>query len=363
MTLLDLPATEARPRPSRTRRRLLTRLAAALVVLALVGAGTVVTVQRLTGLPGNAAFEYGDTVVTRDQLAHRVELLSALYGITQPKGERARASFRRDTAKAVAVSMVLDHAARSRDIVIADKSARDTLASMIGSQLGDGGQAEFTRILGQFGVSERNVLDEIKRQQATARLFQDVTAGIVAGVTAEDARAAFDADPGRYATPEKRHLRNIVVATREEAEAILAAVRSGRAFGALAARRSLDDATRTGRGDLGTVTADALETGYAAAAFAAGAGHTFGPVETKFGWNVGQVLAITPAASATYDQVSSQVLDTVRSERAMAAWRAFVAGEIKRAHVEYADAYRPAHPDAPPTDQPGTPAVTQAGRP
>ena len=363
MTLLETPTNRSSflravpPRPGRAR------LVAAVVVLALVGAGATLAVKRFTGLPGNAAFEYAGAVVTRDELSDRVELLGALYGISEPDDAKGRASFRRDAAKAIAVSMILDRAAQARDIVIADKSARDTLATMIRTQLGPDGSAEFTRVLGEFGVSERNVLDEVKRQQATARLFQDVTAAAVAGVTIEDARAYYDADPAKFAVPEKRRLRNIVVATRAEAEGILAKVRAGRDFGSLARRHSLDESTRDSRGSLGTVDASRLESSYARAAFAVPAGDAFGPVETEFGWNVGLVVAVRHGTRVAFDDVSGRVLDTVRSERATRAWSDFLADQLRKADVHYADTYRPAEPEAPPTDQAGTSLTSPGSQP
>lgn len=363
MTLTELTSPEDAATQETPPRRRWRPWLTGVVVLALLAGGAGLAIRRLTGLPGDAAFEYAGHVVTRDQLAQRVHLLAALYGISEPTGSKARAAFRRDTAKAVAVSMILDHLARSKGIVIADKSARDTLSSMISNQLGDDGQAQFTKILGQFGVSEKDVLDEVKRQQATARLFQSVTAKAVAGVTADDAQAYFQADPARFATPERRRIRNMVVGTRQQAQAVLAALRRGRDFAALARRRSLDDATRASGGDLGTVTATQLDSTYAAAAFGTPQGRFFGPVQTKFGWNVGEVIAVKPATTVTYDQVSAQVLDEVRSERAMKTWHSFLADQIRKAHVEYADRYRPAHPDAPPADQPGTQTGSLAGQP
>jgi peptidyl-prolyl cis-trans isomerase C len=333
----------------------LTRVALGVLVLALATAGVVAGVKRFTGLPANAAFEYGDKVMTQTELHHRVDLLEALYGIKAPSDAKGKDSFKRDSAKAVAVSMILDHAASSRHIEIADKQARDTLAGMVKDQLGSDGSSDFTKILGEFGVNEANVLDEIKRQQAIARLFQEVTRKAVESVTDDDAHAYFDAHTSQFAVPEQRRLMNIVVATRKEADRLLARARAGSNFGAMAKQSSLDESTRSSGGLLGTVGAAQLEDAYAKAAFSVRAGQTFGPVETKFGWNVGKVVAVKPGTAADFTAASAQVRDAVRSERAMTAWRAFLADQIKKADVEYAKAYLPAHPDAPPSQQPGVP--------
>jgi len=247
------------------------------------------------------------------------------------------------------VSLILDKAATAHDIVISDKSARDTLSSMARVQLGDDPRA-FTELLGKFGVSENDVLAELKRQQAIARLFQEVTRHAVDSATAGDVRDYFDEDPARFAVPEQRNLRNIVVASSKDASVVLARARQGVDFGGLARRTSLDDATRDKLGALGTVTAAQLDPTFAKAAFAAPAGELFGPVKSALGWNVGLVRKVVPGRNVDFASVRDQVTDVVRSERALAAWRDWLVGEIQHADVEYAGDYLPAHPDDPPAD-------------
>jgi parvulin-like peptidyl-prolyl isomerase len=336
------PIEFRRPRLTRGRAAV-----AALVVLLGVAAA-VIAVTQSRGLPDDAAFEYDGEVVTTADLDDRVEVLGALYGIKEPEAGKDKDTFRRDTAKAVAVSMILEDAAADEDIVISDKSARDTLAKMVDGQMGADPQRAFTEMLSRFGVTEDSVLQEVKRQQALALLFQKLTAEAVEDVTPTDVRAFYGKDPGRFGTPERRQLRNIVVATRAEADAVLAQVRSGTDFAAAARQSSLDDATREQGGAVGEVGAGELEEAYAEAAFAAGAGELFGPVQTRHGWNVGQVLKVLPAAAATFAAVEDQVTDELRSERALKAWREWLADRIRDADVEYAAAYRPAHPDEPP---------------
>jgi peptidyl-prolyl cis-trans isomerase C len=329
--------------------RLTRATAVGLAVVVLLGvAAAVVAVRMNRGLPDDAAFEYDGTVVTKAELDRRVEVLGALYGIAEPTDEDEKDTFRRDVAKAVAVSMILEDAARDQGIVISDKSARDTLAKMVEGQLGNDPQRAFTEMLARFGVTEDDVLEEVKRQQAIARLFQDRTADAVDDVTPTDVRAYYGQDPDRFATPERRRLRNIVVKARREAVAVLARVRRGNDFAALARATSLDDATRQKGGSMGTVGAGELEGAYADAAFAAAAGEAFGPVQTRFGWNVGQVVRIVPGRAVSFAEVEDRVTDELRSERALKAWRAWLADRIHDADVEYAASYRPAHPDEPP---------------
>jgi peptidyl-prolyl cis-trans isomerase C len=112
----------------------------------------------------------------------------------------------------------------------------------------------------------------------------------------------------------------------------------------------LDGGTRDKQGDLGVLTAAQLEPEYAKAAFAAPPGTVFGPVQTRFGWNVGQVTEVVPSTQPAFDQVKERVRDEARSERALGVWRTWLGERIRQAAVEYADDYRPADPDAPPND-------------
>lgn len=336
--------------------QLWTRLGAVVLAVALVAGLAFAGYRHVTALPDDAALSYDGKVVTQAQLTDRADLLGALYGVQKPKGKKDQDTFRRDVAKAVAVSMILDKAAAKRHIVISDKSARDTLASMVKGQLGADPQAAFTKLLGEFGVSEDDVLAELKRQQAIARLFKDVTEDAVDGASAGEVRAYFDKDPEKFAVPEQRDLRNIVVASRKDATAVLARARQGVDFGVLARRTSLDDATREKSGELGIVTAAQLDPTFAQTAFAARAGAVFGPVKSEHGWNVGMVRKIVAGQASTYASVQDQVTDVVRSERGLASWRHWLSRQIKQADVEYADSYLPAHPDDAPVNT--TPSTT-----
>ncbi len=74
----------------------------------------------------------------------------------------------------------------------------------------------------------------------------------------------------------------------------------------------------------------------------------FGPVQTQYGWNVGKVIQITPPAPAVFDTVKDNLRQQLQLERQLDTWRGWLAGVIRKAHVRYADAYRPADPDSPP---------------
>lgn len=342
----------------RTTVRARVVLAAVLaVVVAGVGALAWGWSQRL---PEGAALAVGDRVVTVAQLEERVQTLRALYGVEPPVDDpAAMATFRRDAAKAVAVGMVLQDRAAQMEVGIADTRVRETLNQYVTSQFGEDPAAygQFVEVLGNVGTSEAAVLDEIGQQLAVTELFDRVTTDVA--TSDADVQAAFPAYQDRLSTPETRTISNIVVAGEADAQAVLAQLRGGTPFADVARTASIDGSTRDRGGDLGTVARAQLLPGYGDAAFAAPAGGLFGPVRNEFGWNVGQVVAVTPGQPAQFDAVAPQLRQLVDFDRRLAVWSDWLAGSIRDADVRYADEYLPADPDSAPTGAlgGGTPAV------
>lgn len=337
------------PVPTSTRGRVISAVAVIAVLAAGVGGWWW---YRDTHVPDGVAFRAYGQDVTIAQLDDDARTETALYGLRPPTDGPALDQFRKDFAKAIAVSTIIDHEAADRNIVVAQRQASDVLARFITQNYGEGpaGHDLFVQDLANKGTSEPKVLDELKRQMTVRELAARVTAGVT--VSDEDVRRAFDQHPAQLATPERRDIANIVVSDKTAADDIVGQLRAGANFDQLAGQRSLDGATKGRGGDLGPVSADQLDTGYAAVAFQAPVGAVFGPVQTQYGFNVGQVRSVQPPAPAVFDQVKDQLRQSLADEQVMAKWNAFLVDAIKRAHVLYADEYRPADPDAPPARQP-----------
>jgi peptidyl-prolyl cis-trans isomerase C len=343
------------------RRR--SRRVGLLLVCLLIASGTAVGVVELMkrdGLPPGVAFHVDGQDITQAQLATEIQTLHALYGIQAPTSGAALDTFQRDVAKAYAVSLVLDQAASARHIVIADKQAQDVLTRYMQQQFGNSSDAvtQFDTALGQVGTSESDVLTEIKRQLAVTELFGQVTAGI----TVSDAQVAaeFTQTKASLATPEQRDIHNIVVQASSTGQWLMKQLAAGASFDRLASQFSLDAATNKVGGDLGSVSASQLDSGYAKVAFAAPLNKPFGPIQTRYGWNVGEVVKIVPAAPANYAQVKGSLHDQMLLAAQLTVWRAWLGSEIRNAHVEYARAYLPADPNSAPTGAPGSPEVPGA---
>lgn len=327
------------------------RLVAVVVVLVVVIAGAFLIVQRATALPSDAAMQVGDETVKISELDKRIKVLSGLYNIKQPTDAAKKASFRRDAAKSMAVSIVLERAAKKRDITVTRAQAKQQLSKVIESQM-LGNQKTYEQFLATAGVTESEVLSEITRVIATSRLYSEITAD-VPEVTQAEVQRYYKDHKEKMVTPEQRSIRNIVVGTKAEAEQVLSELGKGAAFATLARSTSRDSATAAKGGSLGAVQASQLEDGYAESAFKARKGKLFGPVQTSSGWNVGQVTDVTEPIPVSLEQATQTLTQTLTTQAQTKVWNKWLGRQIKAADVVYADGYLPKHPDAPPSDQVG----------
>ncbi|MBW0090473.1 peptidyl-prolyl cis-trans isomerase, partial [Pseudonocardia sp. KRD-188] len=331
------------------------RAVAAAVVLVLVAVGAGAVWWQASALPADAAYRLDGRIVTVAELDERIVALQALYGVQAPEDPAAADGFRRDVAKSVVLSDILDREAVERGVVVADKQVTDTRDRYIEEQFGPGGRDAFVRALGNVGTSEESVLEEIRRQMTVGLLMQDVVGPVT--VTDEELRAAYTERQGTLGTPERRTLRNIVVETEEQARAAFDEIRGGVAFEQVAADRSRDESTRGTGGLLGDLARDELEGPVGDAAFAVAPGELYGPVQGQFGWNVGRVDAVAPFVPASFDQVADGLRQALEVERSLAIWQDWIAQQVRESDVVYADDFRPADPDAPPSFGSPAPAV------
>ena len=113
------------------------------------------------------------------------------------------------------------------------------------------------------------------------------------------------------------HVRHILVRTREDAEAALREIQSGKSFGDVAAKASLDPRSRSKGGDLGWNGASAFIEEFSKTMVGLDpAGLAPEPTRTRFGWHVIEVLETKigkdsfPPLSAVKDRLAARLKAT-----------------------------------------------------
>jgi len=338
------------PPPAAERKSSKLALVAVALVALLAGAGTAFALgNRGGGCPAKGdALKIEGTKVSNAEFGRRVELLRALYDVRPPTDPAKLAAFRGDAAKGLAVAVLVSHDVAERKLQAADKVVRDRLDGFIAQRYPEGGRTQFIQALGNYGVSEDDVLAEFRRILETQALFKSVTADVK--VTEEQISQAFEERKAQLAVPERRQLRHLVVKTEDDAKKALARINGPETFEAVAKDASLDTSTKDKGGDLGAVSRAQLDPAFGAAAFGAAKGATFGPVQTKNGWHVGLVEEITPGHPVTLEEVHDPLRETLVAEASLTKWRGYLADRIRTADACYAKGNRPADPKAPPPD-------------
>lgn len=314
------------------------------------------------GLPEGAVLRIDDEVHDVAELEAHLRAQEALYGVEAPDLDDDEE--RRTAAQSLAIALVVDRAVARAGIQVSAEEVDRALAEFLDTTYPEG-RLSFVEALAAEGLSEGQVVDELRRQLLIEQLFAEVTADVQ--VAPEEVQAAYEANSEDFRVPERREVAAIALGDRAEA-ARLRRVLVPATFAAAARRLSLDGTTAPRGGDLGLRTAAELQGPFAAAAFAAPRGQVFGPVRARGGGYVylGLVRSIRPARVQPFSEVRSELADTLVAARSLGLWQSFLVDELRGAEVTYADEYRPAAPDdlpglRPPAGTPSKGAVGQDG--
>lgn len=123
----------------------------------------------------------------------------------------------------------------------------------------------------EIGFTEKDLRDLVRSQLLYQKVFDEITRDIPS-------------------VQEQVWARHILVATEEEARAVLDRLNGGESFVSLAAELSTDTSNKDQGGDLSWFTADKMVEPFSQAAFSLQIGEISQPVQTDFGWHIIQVL-------------------------------------------------------------------------
>lgn len=178
--------------------------------------------------------------------------------------------------------------------------------------------------------------------RAVARLLAD--AARVAEPTEEEIDAYYRAHAAELALPETVTLRQILVATLNEARDVKRRLgRDPKAFDTLARSQSKGEEAAAG-GYLGSFERGQLPTELETVAFALPDGGTSDPVPTPLGYHILRVESRQPARERSLDEARERIRERLAREKRAEAERAFVAEVLARAKVNHEPALRPSPP-------------------
>ena len=188
-----------------------------------------------------------------------------------------------------------------------------------------------TAARGDLSAAMRLGLENEERAYVAALTLDDIA---MAEISAEDLQAAYDTEFGEMEAVTEYNASHILVATQEEAEALVAELEGGADFAELAREHSTGPSGPNG-GQLGWFTAGMMVPSFEEAGFALEVGEVSPPVETRFGWHVVILNDSRDQAAPALEEVREQLEEGLRQARVDAHIESLTAAaEIDRPELD-----------------------------
>jgi peptidyl-prolyl cis-trans isomerase D len=174
--------------------------------------------------------------------------------------------------------------------------------------------AHFDAHKAEYRVGEQRAIKYLLLDRDQAR--QKVT------VPAADVQRYYNTNISQYQTPEQIRASHILLKTdgkdeaavRKTAEGILAQVKGGADFAALAKKVSEDEGSKEQGGDLNYFSRGRMVPEFEDAAFKMNAGETSDLVKSQFGFHIIRVVDKKAGATKTLDEVRQQITDVLQQQ-------------------------------------------------
>ena len=243
-------------------------------------------------------------------------------------------------------------------VVVTDEDVQTRLDELK-TQFFEGDEERYLEELESQGLTEQQVLDDLRFQQLTDALFARVTGTIE--VTDEEIETYYVDNEQSFLDPERREVAHILVETKEEADTIRASIDEGEDFATLAEENSIDEGTAVDGGAY-TAVRGLSAPEFDAVVYELDTNEVSAPVETQFGWHIIKALKdIQEAAVQPLDEVRSQIVSLIRNEREAGVvedWLQALEAKYEN-KVIYAPGFEPPPSVEPPADE-APPAEPQA---
>ncbi|NHN31299.1 peptidylprolyl isomerase [Paenibacillus agricola] len=169
-------------------------------------------------------------------------------------------------------------------------------------------EEEFQQALSQYGMTLDNLKNSIKSDVLLNKIMKPQIT-----ISDDDIKTYYDGNLEALKIPEQVKASRISVATKEEADAIVADLKNGADFAAIAQAKSLDTESKDKGGDLGYVMRGSMEPVFEDAVFALKAGQISDAVQTDSGYDIITVAdhkdAYTPSLEEKKEEITKKLSD------------------------------------------------------
>lgn len=170
----------------------------------------------------------------------------------------------------------------------------------------------------------------VRRRLLREQYFEKQLKG---AISEADAKKIYDQRVAQLKSEDEVAARHILVDTEEKAKEILAKIKAGGDFAALAKENSTDTGSKEQGGFLGYFGRGQMVPEFEKAAFTMIKGQVSEPVKTNFGWHVIKLEDRRRKPPPSFDEVKETILNSLAVLKAQEV----VAALRKKANVEYVD--------------------------
>jgi foldase protein PrsA len=209
---------------------------------------------------------------------------------------------------------------------------------------------QFDQMVKQQGYTTQDVQNIIK-----GSLVLEKAVAPQVHVSEADIKSYFDKNHAVFDKPAQVKARHILVADENTAKTVLAKLKAGGSWDALAKQYSTDPSSKDKGGDLGYFGRGQMVPQFQDAAFGAKVGQIVGPVKSPFGYHIIQVTDKKPPTIASLASTHDQIKQTLTQQQMQQQQPLFLQQLRSTAKIEiYDDRYKDAFPSPLPT--PAAPA-------
>ena len=269
--------------------------------------------------------------IDRGEFERAVKTVEGQAGGPVPP-DRRDAIYRQLLDQLVALKLLSQESAALK-ITVPDADV-DTKIAEIKKQFPD--EPAFAAALAQRQMTPEKLKNEL-RQQLLAMKVVETQIGSTVTVTDADVNDFYAKNPDKFQEPEAVHVAHIMIRVPENADAaakqkakaeatsVLAQLRKGGDFAALAKQHSQDPGSAANGGDLGFVPKGQTAPAFEQAAFAlAKPGQLSGVVESPFGFHIIKLIERRAARTVPLQEVKPQVEQFLKQQKMQEKTAAFV---------------------------------------
>ena len=174
---------------------------------------------------------------------------------------------------------------------------------------------QYQTFLTETGQTNADILYRVR----VNTLYQKLLKAQTKDVTAAAVESYYDAHKSQFGSAPSRNLLLVRTKTKSAADQALAALNSGQSWSAVAAKYSVDAATKKSGGVLEDVTKGQEEHALNQVAFSAPVGKLEGPVHGTFGWYVVKVTKTNPGSQQPLSKATVTIEQLLKSNAQTAA--------------------------------------------